>query len=132
MNEYMTNDLNGKQRDRLTIDECIISTIIKLEFMLGLVFGSIYFIIAYSRKIIFMIHKLHFLYWLTKVLSFVPLECRSPEPRSKNIIVNVPVHCHSLYTSCSAVFETDPSAISGYYPIINVEGVVTVVYCIKP
>ena len=60
------------------------------------------------------------------------VECKSPEPRAKNTIVNVPVHCHSPYTSCSAVFETDPSAISGFYPDINVEGVVTVVYCIKP
>ena len=74
----------------------------------------------------------HFLYWLTKVPSLAPLSCRSPEPRAKNTIVNVPVHCQSPYTSCSAVFETDPSATSGYYPVINVEGVVTVVYCTKP
>ena len=72
------------------------------------------------------------MYWLTKVPRLVPLECRDPEPRAKNTIVNVPVHCHSPYTSCSAVFETDPSAISGYYPVINAEGVVTVVFCIKP
>ena len=78
-----------------------------------------------------MIHKLYFLYWLTKVPSFVPLEYTSPKLETKNTIVNIPVHCHGPYTSCSAVFETDPLVISGYYPVINTEGLVTIAYCIK-